>query len=43
MAALPQATVPDARLNEALARRRAEIALVGVAALAAGVVALVLA
>ena len=43
MAALPRATVPDARLNEALARRRAEIALGGVAALAAGVVALVLA
>jgi hypothetical protein len=42
LAALPQRAVPDPRLTDVLARHRVEVALAGAAALAAGVLALVL-
>ena len=40
VAALPQRAIPDARLNDALAHHRVEVALAGAAALTAAIVAL---
>jgi hypothetical protein len=43
VSALPQQAIPDPRVTDVLARHRLEVALAGVGALAAALIALVLA